>query len=163
MNNLESVSNINSLNLQDVDYVIIEDNSQVELSVTQKYVYEKTENIDVSVPDKYSQVEVSVTGINGPKETENVDISVPDEKILEEIANVDFSIIAATFNSEEISITFPDSHYIYNGESHFYKETVDKITGNVSFENISTNVYSLASYIYSEYLFTFRYDCEKYT
>ena len=56
------MSNYNSLNVQGVVDVIMEDNSQVEVYFTQKYVIEETKNVDVYVIEKNSQVDVSVLG-----------------------------------------------------------------------------------------------------
>ena len=55
-----------------------------------------------------------------PEETENIDDYVPEENFSEETENVDAWINTDTFNVEEISIHFPDSDYISNGESIFY-------------------------------------------
>ena len=51
LNNLESVSNENSLNVQYVADVVISETSKVEVYVPQKHVPEETENVHVSVPE----------------------------------------------------------------------------------------------------------------
>ena len=61
------MSKSNSLNVQDVTDVIMEDNSQIESFITQNNVPEETDNFDISVPEKSSQVDVSVTENNIPK------------------------------------------------------------------------------------------------
>ena len=48
---MESISNANKSNVQDVADIIIEKNSQVEAYVTQIYVTNKTANVDVSVTE----------------------------------------------------------------------------------------------------------------
>ena len=61
LKNLEYVSNVNELNLQDVADVIIEEKLQVEIYVNKKDAPEEKLNVDVYVQEILSQVEVYVT------------------------------------------------------------------------------------------------------
>ena len=61
LKNLEYLSNVNELNLQDVADVIIEEKLQVEIYVNKKDAPEEKLNVDVYVQEIFSQVEVYVT------------------------------------------------------------------------------------------------------